>query len=240
MNPILSSGRSPSAWSALIRHGVQVLILGFGLSCSTVRAEDAVNAVVSEAATVPDAAPAMARAGGDSVASLSAGSGAMPAAVEASTGLSANGIPMEVYGRSSVTLYLATGRTMGGLGGGMGARCFLKPWLFGQADLAIRMMIGRVGELRIGMGAQRDGFYSPSAILFASALFGDQLSFFLPDVAPPPQGPAIAVGLEVHPFRFRKGGLYASAFNFGIGAGLEGLSLPLEVQVGILELGSRF
>lgn len=160
---------------------------------------------------------------------------------EAAEEKAVSGMPVwEGFARSSVTLYLADTRTMGGVGGGVGVRYYPKPWLYVQGDFAARMMIGSVGEARVAVGVQRAGFCSPSVDVFVSSMFGDQLSFFLPDMPAPTLGPAIALGAEVHPLRFRKGGLMASALNVGLGVGLESGVSAFELQIGILEVGMRF
>lgn len=160
---------------------------------------------------------------------------------------------VETYLRSSLTLYLSPSRTMGGVGGGFGVRLMpgagsdtdasRGPRLFVQTDVSGRMMIGQSLEVRLGLGVERAGFCSPAAMLFASGLFGDRLEFLIGENPTLTPGPALAVGLELHPLRFRHregtAQFYGSALSLGLGVGYDAPALATEIQVGILELGGR-
>ena len=144
---------------------------------------------------------------------------------------------LSLYARSGVTAYLSDARTQGGVGGGLGLRDTVDGrWLL-QGDLNALTGLGAVLEVRVGAGVQRRGEWAPAALLSLTGLFGDRLSFALPERTLPVRGPALSLGVTLAPARFVLGGAQVSLLEVGVGVGTERPGLGLMYGLTLLEVG---
>jgi hypothetical protein len=144
---------------------------------------------------------------------------------------------LSLYGRSGLTAFLSNARSQGGVGGGVGLRDTLaERWLL-QADLNALTGLGSVLEARVGVGAQRRGFWRPAALVTFTGLFGDRLSFAFPEQTQPTRGPALGVGVTLAPVRFGLGQAQVSLLELSAGLGPDTSGRGLLCGLTLLEVG---
>jgi hypothetical protein len=147
---------------------------------------------------------------------------------------------LTLYTRTALGLFLSDARTAGGVGGGLGVRDTLHGRFLLQADASYLLGLGNALEVRLGAGLQRQGTYTPAALLTLSGVMGDQLRF-LSDAHPSPaRGPALALGVQLAPLRFTHQGMQVSVLELGAGVGPEWPGTGVSLSLGLLEVGCVF
>jgi hypothetical protein len=142
-----------------------------------------------------------------------------------------------LYARSGATLYLSPARTQGGVGGGFGLRDTVDGrWLL-QADASGLTGLGSALAVRVGAGVQRQGWWTPAAMVSLTGLFGDRLDFLTPEHPLPVEGPSVGVGLTLAPARFALGRAQVSVLELGVGVGTDRPGLGLLYGLTLLEVG---
>jgi hypothetical protein len=147
---------------------------------------------------------------------------------------------LTAYVHSGLSLYLSDFRTTGGIGGGIGVRDTLYDRYILQADARYLLGLGNAVEVRAGAGLQRQGTWTPAALVMLTGLVGNGMRFMTPERSTPPQGPALTVGLQLAPLRFTQSGTQFSLFELGIGVGSEWPGRGMSYQLTLLEAGTSF
>jgi hypothetical protein len=144
---------------------------------------------------------------------------------------------LSLYARSGATLYLSPARTHGGVGGGFGLRDTVDGrWLL-QADATGLTGLGSVLAVRVGAGVQRQGWWTPAALVSLTGLFGDRMDFLTPEHPLPIAGPSLGLGLTLAPARFSLGRAQVSVMELGVGVGTDRPGLGLLYGLTLLEVG---
>jgi hypothetical protein len=144
---------------------------------------------------------------------------------------------LSLYVRSGATVYLSPARTQGGLGGGLGLRDTVDGrWLL-QADASGLTGLGSALAVRLGAGVQRQGWWSPAALVNLTGVFGDRLDFLTPEHPVAVPGPALGLGLTLAPARFQLGNMQVSVLELGLGVGTDRPGLGLLYGLTLLEVG---
>lgn len=144
---------------------------------------------------------------------------------------------LAVFSKLGGGLFLAQTRTMGGLGAGVGLRDTVDERFLLQAELSYLAVLGHVGELRLGAGVQRRGFWSPAVLATTSVMFGDRLEFRVAGRPTPTGAPVATLGLSVAPLRFCvERGRCVSMLELGLAAGTEFTSAGTALQLGLLDV----
>lgn len=144
------------------------------------------------------------------------------------------------YVHTGLSLYLSDFRTTGGVGGGIGVRDTLYDRYILQADARYLLGLGNAVELRAGAGIQRQGTWTPAALVMLTGLIGNGMRFMTPERSTPPVGPALTVGLQLAPLRFTHSGTQLSLFQLGVGVGSEWPGRGMSYQLTLLEAGTSF
>jgi hypothetical protein len=138
---------------------------------------------------------------------------------------------------SGAMAYLSRVRTQGGVGGGVGVRDTVDGrWLL-QADVSGLTGLGSVLALRLGAGVQRQGFWTPAALVTVTGLFGDRLDFLTPQQPLTGAMPALSLGVTLAPARFTVGQAHVSLLELGVGVGTEGAGQGILYGLTLLEVG---
>jgi hypothetical protein len=138
---------------------------------------------------------------------------------------------------SGATAYLSRVRTQGGVGGGVGVRDTVDGrWLL-QADVSGLTGLGSVLALRLGAGVQRQGFWTPAALVTVTGLLGDRLDFLTPQQPLTGAMPALGLGVTLAPARFTLGQAHVSLLELGVGVGTEGAGQGMLYGLTLLEVG---
>jgi hypothetical protein len=153
---------------------------------------------------------------------------------------SGSGHRLSLYVRPGAGVYLSDARTVAGVGGGIGLRDTIRERFIAQLDVSYLLMAGNVGSVRLGLGMQRPGLWSPAAMVVFQGMFGDRFSFLTPQHPVPVRGPALSVGVSVAPARFTVGDTQVSLLELGIGVGSDFPGLGLAYSVGLAEVGLTF
>lgn len=144
---------------------------------------------------------------------------------------------LSLYAHSGAAVYLSPARTQGGVGGGFGLRDTVDGrWLL-QVDASGLTGLGSVLAVRVGAGVQRQGWWSPAALVNLTGLFGDRIDFLTPEHVRPVQGPSLGLGLTLAPARFNLGRTQVSVFEVGVGVGTDRPGLGLLYGLTLLEVG---
>ncbi|HYO68056.1 MAG TPA: hypothetical protein VEU33_18455 [Archangium sp.] len=144
---------------------------------------------------------------------------------------------LSLYGRSGASIYLSSARTHGGVGGGFGLRDTVDGrWLL-QVDANALTGLGTAFAVRVGAGVQRQGWWTPAALVSLTGLFGDRLDFLTPEHPVPVAGPSVGLGLTLAPARFTLGKAQVSVFELGVGVGTDSPGLGLLYGLTLLEVG---
>ncbi|QRK06018.1 hypothetical protein JQX13_38720 [Archangium violaceum] len=144
---------------------------------------------------------------------------------------------LSLYAHSGATVYLSSKRTQGGVGGGFGLRDTVDGrWLL-QVDASGLTGLGSVLAVRVGAGMQRQGWWSPAALVNLTGLFGDRIDFLTPEHVRPVQGPSLGLGLTLAPARFDLGRTQVSVLEVGVGVGTDRPGLGLFYGLTLLEVG---
>ncbi len=144
---------------------------------------------------------------------------------------------LALYAHSGATVYLSPARTQGGVGGGIGLRDTVDGrWLL-QVDTSGLTGLGSVLAVRVGAGVQRQGWWSPAALLSLTSLFGDRIDFLTPEHLRPVQGPSLGLGLTLAPARFNLGRTQVSLLEVDLGVGTDRPGLGMLYGLTLLEVG---
>jgi len=144
---------------------------------------------------------------------------------------------LSLYARSGATVYLSPARTHGGVGGGFGLRDTVEGrWLL-QVDASGLTGLGSALAVRVGAGVQRQGWWSPAALVSLTGLFGDRMDFLTPEHPLPIAGPSVGLGLTLAPARFTLGSAQVSLLEVGVGVGTDSPGLGLLYGLTLLEVG---
>ncbi|QRN97365.1 hypothetical protein JRI60_51950 [Archangium violaceum] len=144
---------------------------------------------------------------------------------------------LSLYVRSGATVYLSPARTQGGVGGGLGLRDTVDGrWLL-QADANGLTGLGSAFSVRVGAGVQRQGWWSPAALVNLTGVFGDRLDFLTPEHPVAITGPALGLGVTLAPARFNLGSAQVSVLELGVGVGTDRPGLGLLYGLTLLEVG---
>ena len=144
------------------------------------------------------------------------------------------------YVHSGVSLFLSDFRTMGGIGGGVGVRDTLNDRFILQADARYLLGLGNAVELRVGAGIQRQGTWTPAALVMVSGMAGGGMRFMTSARSTPVVAPALTVGLQLAPLRFTHSGTQFSLFELGVGVGSEWPGRGVSMHLTLLEAGTSF
>ena len=141
------------------------------------------------------------------------------------------------YVRSGATAYLSNARTQGGVGGGLGLRDTVNDrWLL-QADVNGLTGLGSVLAVRLAAGVQRQGRWTPAALVSLTGLLGDQLGFVMPENPGAVRGPSLALGVTLAPARFSLGSAQVSFLELGVGLGSDWPGRGMMYGLTLLEVG---
>ncbi|WNG46956.1 hypothetical protein F0U60_24610 [Archangium minus] len=144
---------------------------------------------------------------------------------------------LSLYTHSGATMYLSPARTQGGVGGGIGLRDTVDGrWLL-QVDASGLTALGSVLAVRVGAGVQRQGWWSPAALVNLTGLFGDRIDFLSSERLLPVQGPSLGLGLTLAPARFNLGRTQVSVMEVGLGVGTDRPELGVLYGLTLLEVG---
>lgn len=132
--------------------------------------------------------------------------------------------------------YLSQNRTMGGYGGGAGARLVLDQRYVLQADAAYLIYLGNVASLRVTGGVQWPGTWSPAVLATAGVLLGNQFTFFQEDGPVLGNLPAPFLALSLAPLRFSNDTAQVSVLQLGLAGGTDFAGFGWGVQLTVLEI----
>lgn len=141
------------------------------------------------------------------------------------------------YVRSGALGYLSSARTQGGVGGGVGLRDTLHDWWLLQADVNALTGLGSVLAVRLAAGVQRQGRWTPAALVSLTGQFGDQLGFVMPENPGAVRGPSAALGLLLEPARFSLGRAQVSFLELNVGVGSDFPGRGMLYGLTLLEVG---
>jgi hypothetical protein len=144
------------------------------------------------------------------------------------------------YVHSGLGLFLSDFRTMGGIGGGLGVRDTVNERFIFQADARYLLGLGNAVELRAGAGIQRQGTWTPAALVMISGRAGGGMRFMTSARSTPVVAPALTVGLQLAPLRFTHSGTQFSLFELGVGVGSEWPGRGVSMHLTLLEAGTSF
>jgi hypothetical protein len=144
------------------------------------------------------------------------------------------------YFRTGGAAYLSRAQTAGGLGGGAGARLTFDDRYLLQADLSGLFLLGTSGLLRVSLGLQRQGTWSPALLAQGSVFLGERLRFSAPARPAGVQAPAMALGVALAPLRWVTSAAEVSLLEVGYGFGWDFPGPGAALQLTVLELGRRF
>ena len=144
---------------------------------------------------------------------------------------------LSAYCLAGADVYLSPARTVGGLGGGCGLRGTLHERFLFQADASYLTLLGNVASVRVGVGVQRRGLYSPAAWVMGGALAGQQLRLLAEPGRPWVAGPAVWLGAAVAPLRWRLPRAEVSVLELGMGVGFESPQPGVVLHLGLLSVG---
>lgn len=132
--------------------------------------------------------------------------------------------------------YLSPNRTMGGYGGGLGARWVKDERYVLQADASYLVYLGNVASLRLSGGLQWPGTWSPAVLATAGVLLGNQFTFFQPDGPVLGNLPAPFLALSIAPLRFSTDAAQVSVLQLGLAGGTDFAGFGWGVQLTVLEI----
>ena len=145
-----------------------------------------------------------------------------------------------MYSRSNGSFYVSRARTIGGIGGAVGARANVGARLV-QSAVGRLSRAGTVFQLRVGGGVEGNwGRWSPAALGTFSLLAGQQTAYLSDERPMPLRGPAGALGLDLELLRFKFESTTVSSFQIGAGAGSDFPGVGLALSVGFFELSAAF
>lgn len=145
-----------------------------------------------------------------------------------------------VYGRSGVQVYLSDTRSTGMFGGSLGVRDTIHGRFILQADVGYLTNFGNVVPVQVAAGIQRQGFYTPSALLTFTGFLGDRVNFLSAEHPSLIRTPPLALGVLLAPARFTVEGAQLSLLEFGLGVSPEFPGLGLAYQLNVIDVAVSF
>ena len=100
--------------------------------------------------------------------------------------------------------------------------------------------LGSVLAVRLSAGIQRQGVWTPAALVNLTGLFGEQLDFFTSEHPLSVLGPSVGLGVTLAPTRFQWGRTQLSVLEVGVGVGTDRPGLGQLVGLTLLEVGRTF
>jgi hypothetical protein len=147
---------------------------------------------------------------------------------------------LSVYGRSGVQAYLSDTRSTGMFGGSVGVRDIIQGRFILQVDVGYLTNFGNVVPVQVAAGIQRQGLYTPAALLTLTGFLGDRVNFLSSEHPSVIRTPPLAVGVLLAPARFSVAGAQLSLLEFGIGLSPEFPGLGLAYQLNLIDVGVSF
>ncbi|HNX86395.1 MAG TPA: hypothetical protein PKN12_05650 [Bacteroidales bacterium] len=126
--------------------------------------------------------------------------------------------------------------TADGVGLGLGLHLLHRTGLAAQADVNLLWLNGNSIPIRLALGYQRSGRWTPAAYLTADAIVGQRTQFLSETGAKPPV-PAWSFGVRITPLKFRTAKGFLSALELGVGIGPARL---LNLEVTLFSAGISF
>lgn len=123
-----------------------------------------------------------------------------------------------------------------GAGMGTGLACTWRKNLTGQADANLYWLNGNAFSIRLALGIQKPGKWSPAVFAGCSMIGGSHTEIILSD-GKRPASPVFVPELRLAPLRFRNDRGFVSMLEFGAGFGADNGVL---LQMSVIKLGANF
>ncbi|NCA77239.1 MAG: hypothetical protein EOM90_12980 [Alphaproteobacteria bacterium] len=134
-------------------------------------------------------------------------------------------------------MYYSSDRiTADGVGLGLGLHLLHRTGLAVQTDVNLLWLNGNSIPIRVAIGYQRSGRWTPAAYLTVDAIVGQRTQFLSETGAKPPV-PAWSFGVRVAPLKFRTAKGFLSALELGVGIGPD---RALNLELTLLSAGISF
>jgi hypothetical protein len=134
-------------------------------------------------------------------------------------------------------IYYSAGHvTSDGYGFGLGLHVIHKSQVAGQVDVSLLWLNGNSVPVRLAIGYQRKGTWTPAVYGTVNMVFG-QRTQLLTESGDKPPVPAWAFGIRVTPLKFKTKTGYVSALEIGCGFGPD---KALSLEFSILSAGISF
>lgn len=118
-----------------------------------------------------------------------------------------------------VGMYYSSDRiTADGVGLGLGLHLLHRTGLAAQTDVNLLWLNGNSVPIRLAIGYQKKGRWTPAAYLTVDAIFGQRTQILSETGAKPPV-PAWSFGVRLAPLRFQTAKGFLSALELGVGIG---------------------
>ncbi len=145
-----------------------------------------------------------------------------------------------VYSRGGIQAYLSPTRSTGMFGGSFGVRDTIQGRFILQADVGYLMNFGNVVPVQVAAGIQRQGFYTPAALVTLTGFLGERVTFLDAEHPSVNRIPPIAAGVLLAPARFTLKGAQLSILEFGVGFSPEFPGLGMAYQLNLIDVGVSF
>jgi len=134
-------------------------------------------------------------------------------------------------------MYYSSDRiTADGVGFGLGLHLLHRTGLAAQTDVNLLWLNGNSMPVRLAVGYQKKGKWTPAAYLTIDAIFG-QRTQVLDETGLKPPVPAWSFGLRITPLKFRTKSGFISALELGCGLGHD---RALNLELTLLSAGISF
>jgi hypothetical protein len=127
-------------------------------------------------------------------------------------------------------MYYSSDRvTADGVGFGLGVHALHRTGIAAQADVSILWLNGNSIPVRLAVGYQRKGAWTPAVYATIDAIAGQRTQVLAEDGTKPP-APAWSFGIRITPLKFKTAYGFISALELGCGAGpYKALNLELTI-----------
>ena len=134
-------------------------------------------------------------------------------------------------------MYYSSDRiTSDGIGVGLGLHILHRNGVAAQADVNLLWLNGNSIPVRLAVGYQKKGNWTPAAYLSVDAIFG-QRTQVLDETGSEPPVPAWSFGLRITPLKFRTKSGFISALELGCGLGPD---RALNLELTLISAGISF